>query len=408
MQNMKQKKINALTYIITIVFSAIFIIGGNRIFTHKTDFWSSQNGLSEKARIIEITDIDTESYMIDSETTMSNTEISFKAEILSGDYKGRIVKGIQNIDNFSPYVSRQVEVRDKVLLTHDTGEDLDMSRGWIYSEILRTDKLTILLGVFLGLMLLFGGKKGVNTIVSLGLTCLAVFCVFVPSVMSGANIYITSIAVCLYTIVMTLIIVNGYDKKTLSAIIGCFFGVLISGILTLIMNKVLNLTGILDETSIGIAMLNTEKPIDPLAIIFGSVIIGAMGAVMDVSMSISSSLYELSNKVKNLDFSMLLSSGFEIGKDIMGTMANTLVLAYIGSSLSSLLLLIMYNPNILSLMNREMVVVEVMQSLIGSIGILFAIPFTSLVASLLYTKKDIDTEDLLWKIQLYLTLTEHF
>ena len=76
-------------------------------------------------------------------------------------------------------------------------------------------------------------------------------------------------------------------------------------------------------------------------------------------------------------------------------MANTLVLAYIGSSLSSLLLLIMYNPNILSLMNREMVVVEVMQSLIGSIGILFAIPFTSLVASLLYTKKDIDTEDLL-------------
>ena len=317
MQNMKQKKINALTYIITIVFSAIFIIGGNRIFTHKTDFWSSQNGLSEKARIIEITDIDTESYMIDSETTMSNTEISFKAEILSGDYKGRIVKGIQNIDNFSPYVSRQVEVRDKVLLTHDTGEDLDMSKGWIYSEILRTDKLIILLCVFLGLMLLFGGKKGVNTIVSLGLTCLAVFCVFVPSVMSGANIYITSIAVCLYTIVMTLIIVNGCDKKTLSAIIGCFFGVLISGILTLIMNKVLNLTGILDETSIGIAMLNTEKPIDPLAIIFGSVIIGAMGAVMDVSMSISSSLYELSNKVKNLDFSTLLSSGFEIGRDIM-------------------------------------------------------------------------------------------
>ena len=63
---------------------------------------------------------------------MSNTEISFKAEILSGDYKGRIVKGIQNIDNFSPYVSRQVEVRDKVLLTHDTGEDLDMSKGFLH------------------------------------------------------------------------------------------------------------------------------------------------------------------------------------------------------------------------------------------------------------------------------------
>ena len=383
----KQKKLNSIMYIITVIFSVIFIFAGNRIFTQKSVLWQGQNGLAEKARIIEIKSIDTDEYSLGEETSMSTTTVNFKAEILSGEYKGKIVSGIQNIDNFSPYVTKQIEKGDKVLLTHDEGDNIDISRDWIYSEMLRTDKLMILMVSFLLLILLFGGKKGVNTIVSLGFTCLAIFGVFVPSVLAGANIYITSVIICLYTIIMTLVIVNGCDKKTLSAIIGCFSGVLLAGVITLIMNKILHLTGVLDETSIHITLLDTEKPIDLLGIIFGSIIIGAMGAVMDVSMSISSSLYELSKKVENADFYMLIGSGFTIGRDIMGTMANTLVLAYIGSSLSSVLLLIIYNPNILSLMNREMVVVEILQALVGSIGILFTIPFTSFIAAFLYSKK---------------------
>lgn len=383
----KQKRLNSIMYIITVIFSVIFIFAGNRIFTQKSVLWQGQNGLAEKARIIEIKSIDTDEYSLGEETSMSTTTVNFKAEILSGEYKGKIVSGIQNIDNFSPYVTKQIEEGDKVLLTHDEGDNIDISRDWIYSEMLRTDKLIILMVAFLLLILLFGGKKGVNTIVSLGFTCLAIFGVFVPSVLAGANIYITSVIICLYTIIMTLIIVNGCDKKTLSAIIGCFSGVLLAGVITLIMNKILHLTGVLDETSIHITLLDTENPIDLLGIIFGSIIIGAMGAVMDVSMSISSSLYELSKKVENADFYMLIGSGFTIGRDIMGTMANTLVLAYIGSSLSSVLLLIIYNPNVLSLMNREMVVVEILQALVGSIGILFTIPFTSFIAAFLYSKK---------------------
>lgn len=383
----KQKKLNSIMYIITVIFSVIFIFAGNRIFTQKSVLWQGQNGLAEKARIIEIKSIDTDEYSLGEGTSMSIITVNFKAEILSGEYKGKIVSGIQNIDNFSPYVTKQIEKGDKILLTHDEGDNIDISRDWIYSEMLRTDKLIILMVAFLLLILLFGGKKGVNTIVSLGFTCLAIFGVFVPSVLAGANIYITSVIICLYTIIMTLVIVNGCDKKTLSAIIGCFSGVLLAGVITLIMNKILHLTGVLDETSIHITLLDTEKPIDLLGIIFGSIIIGAMGAVMDVSMSISSSLYELSKKVENADFYMLIGSGFTIGRDIMGTMANTLVLAYIGSSLSSVLLLIIYNPNILSLMNREMVVVEILQALVGSIGILFTIPFTSFIAAFLYSKK---------------------
>ena len=152
-------------YIITVIFSIVFIIVGNRIFTGKSTLWQGQNGMAEKARVIEIKNISTDDYNIDEYTTMSNTTITFKAEILSGEYKGKIVNGIQNIDNFSPYVTRQVKEGDKVLITHDEGENTDISKDWIYSEILRTDKLIILSIIFLLLILIFGGKKGFNTIV---------------------------------------------------------------------------------------------------------------------------------------------------------------------------------------------------------------------------------------------------
>ena len=382
-----KKSLNNIVYIVTILFSILFIYIGNKIFTSESLFWQNRSGIAEKAKIIEIKNINKDVVEIDDKTSMSNTTITFKAEILTGKYKNKIVTGYQNIDNFSPYIAKQVEKGDKVLLAHDEGDSIDMTRDWIYSEVIRTDKLFILLFIFLVLVILFGGKKGLNTILSLGFTCLAVFAFFVPSVLSGANVYITSIITCLYVIVMTLIVVNGCDKKTLSAIIGCFSGVLLAGILTLIMNKILNLTGLLDDTSIHIKLLDTEKPINLLSIIFGSIIIGAMGAIMDVSMSISSSLYEISNKIEEQNFSLLFSSGISIGRDIMGTMANTLVLAYIGSSLSSVLLLIIYNPNILSVMNREMVVVEILQALVGSIGILFTIPFTSFISAILYSGK---------------------
>ena len=133
-------------------------------------------------------------------------------------------------------------------------------------------------------------------------------------------------------------------------------------------------------------MLNPDRPIALKGVIFGAIVIGAIGAFMDVAMSISSALYEMKEKYAANSFAQLVSSGFTIGRDIMGTMANTLVLAYIGSSLSVVLLLITYNPTLLDLMNREMVIVEILQALIGSLAILMTLPLTALVAGTLYSR----------------------
>jgi len=235
-------------------------------------------------------------------------------------------------------------------------------------------------------LLAFGGKKGFNTLLTLGLTCGAVFAVFIPSILSGQNIYLWSILVCLYSILTTLLILNGYNKKSLSAILGCFGGVLIAGGITIFMDGALSLTGVINDEAVYLSYLPTETPINLRAIIFAGIIIGAMGAIMDVAMSISSSLWEVKKNVRNIRPKALFRSGINIGKDIMGTMSNTLILAYIGSSLSMVLLLTVYDSSLLYLLNREMIIVEVLQALVGSFGILFSIPLTSFFSSLIYTK----------------------
>lgn len=164
-----------------------------------------------------------------------------------------------------------------------------------------------------------------------------------------------------------------------------------TGILTIIMDRVLQLTGVVDQEAQFLLLLNEDNPINLRGVIFGAIIIGAMGATIDVSMSISSALHKLSENMHDKTYAKLLKSGLNIGRDIMGTMANTLILAYIGSLLSIVLLLVTNTGSLLNLFNREMTVVEVMQALVGSLGILFTIPITSLLCASIYHEKKRDT-----------------
>jgi uncharacterized membrane protein len=218
------------------------------------------------------------------------------------------------------------------------------------------------------------------------LTCAAVFAVLIPSILTGKNIYLMAVLVCAYVTIMTLLIVIGYNKKSLSAAIGCMCGILVTGLISVIMDRVLFLTGIVDEHSRYLVNFPLETPINLKAILFAGIIIGAMGAIMDVAMSISSALWEIKEKARKISFEELFRSGLTIGRDIMGSMANTLILAYIGTSLSVVLILSVYSDSLTSLFNTEMIVVEVLQALAGSFGILFAMPLTAFFCAAIYLK----------------------
>ncbi len=391
----KQKLLNTIVYISTIIFSVLFIIIGNHVATSGEWFTNDQENYlpaSVRARVTEVIDRSESSYSMDGVTEVNSVNIEFKAEVLSGEDKGETYTAIQTNDSFMANSAKEVEAGDKIVLYYDESSTTDMH--WTFGEYIRTDALLVLGILFFFFLILFGRKKGINTVIALTFTVLAVFIVFIPSILSGYNIYFWSSLIAVFLIVMTLLIVNGPDRKTFVSAIGCVSGVLLAAILTVVMDKILRLTGLMDENTVYLTFLPTESPINLKAIIFAAIILGALGAIMDVAMSLASSLYELRCKAGTPSFRMLMHSGMEIGKDMMGTMSNTLVLAYIGSSLSVVLLLIAYNNNLIELLNKEMIVVEILQTLIGSMAILFTIPFTSLIASFVYMipNKELNTE----------------
>ena len=383
---MKKERI---VFISAIVISILYIVIANRIALKNNKFFSDALKLQyPRAKITRVIERKETPFEIDGLSNQYNIDIIFEARMLSGKDKGTSVIATQNISTYITGTIDEVKAGDTVLLYNGATND-GTGTNWYFVEYSRTTALIVLGAIFLGLILLFGKFKGVKTIVALVTTCLAIFIAYIPAILGGQNIYAWTIITCTFITFSTVLIVYGYSKKTISTALGCIGGVLVAGLLTLIMNGLLKLTGFVDENAIYLYQLNEH--IDLKAIIFGGILIGAIGAIMDVSIDISSSLFEVADKMEKPDFKTIMKSGFNIGKDIMGTMTNTLILAYIGSSLSEVLLLTASNNSLSRVMNLEMIVVEVLQALVGSIGLLTTIPLTSLACAVLYHQQEKQT-----------------
>ncbi len=372
-------------WLATVIISCVLLFTGNRLAAKDLDIFNMQGAAAVKARVTEIGEYKSESYTTDQNTTYENYAQIFYAEVITrGQFRGRTVQAEQTSDNYTNMNHEQpIKVGDKVMLYNYNASDYGSEL--VFGGYARLDGVLWLMGVFVVLLIVFGRIKGINTIVSLGFTCLAVFAVFVPSVLAGWNIYMMTALTCIYTIIMTLLITNGASTKSFTTMLGCAFGVAVAAVISGVFDKVLKLTGILDEHSVYLQYLQSGVTINLRGVIFAMIVIGAMGAVMDVAMDISSSLNELHERAPRLGFSELFKSGMNIGRDVMGTMANTLVLAYIGSSLCSILIYITYSSSLLELLNRENIAVEILQSITGSLAILLTIPLTTLVCCFVYT-----------------------
>lgn len=382
----KWSKKDIIVYIVTVVFSIAFIVFGNRLCD--TSKYREQVQIIEThvAVVTKITNVSINEYSLGEDSPVVDKIMHFDAVIKKGDKKGQTVSATQTIDGMMVSNPKDVEEGDKIVLSYLSMSG-DENKEWVFQEYYRSDALIWLCVAFFALLFVFGGIKGLNTIISLGFTCLSIFLVFIPAILTGYNIYTVANIICVFIVIMSLLIINGANRKSLVAGIGCIGGVIVTGILTVYMTKALVLTGAVDQEAMFLLLLNAEHPIDLRAIIYAAFLIGALGATMDVAMSIASALYELSEKMQDRSFRSLLKSGFAIGRDTMGTMTNTLILAYIGSSLAVVLLLTANTGSILSLFNQEMIVVEILQSLIGSLGLLFTIPITSLLSGYFYYKR---------------------
>ncbi len=307
--------------------------------------------------------------------------IVFKAKLTHGDFKGGILTGEQHLESNVAYRPLPVGVGDRLFMY--IGEDTDGNIKTYYDQVDRTNPLVFLAALFAVALLIFGRSKGLRALVALIATCAAIFFIFLPHVAGGGSPVWSSILVCIAVTLVTMVIVAGFSVKSFSSALGCLIGILTAGLMSSLAQVVMKLTGYVDEHSASLAF---QAPnLDMAGLLFAATIIGAMGATMDVAISIATSMEELAiqTDMKPME---LVRSGMKIGRDIMGTMSNTLILAYVGGSLNLILLLAVNSMPVTYVLSWEMLATEIVQAVAGSLGLIMTVPATAIVSGMLYRR----------------------
>ncbi|MCR5137966.1 MAG: YibE/F family protein [Oscillospiraceae bacterium] len=374
----KNKRPEMIKYVLLTVFAVAVVVVGCLYATKNAMLFTGQSGSNADMYLTKVDVILSHEEYEDEYTpgqSLMQTAVRFTCHVIYGEKKGESMVATQYYDDLTGKSGIPVEPGDWIYVYPMEGSG-DMMAGFFF----RIKYLAVLFVILFVILLIFARLKGIATMMSLGLTILSVFFVFIPAILSGYNVYFWTILVCLYSIIITPPFIGGFNKKSLASIVGSVTGVAVAGALTAVMNSMMKITGFADEDDVYVTMMLGE-PIDMRAITFAAILIGALGSTLDVSMSIAASVWEMHESTGKSDFRSLLASGFNIGRDILGTQISTLVLAYIGSSLCTVLLYVGYTPSLMQMLNLEGVIIKIFDSLIGATTIILTIPFTAIVSA---------------------------
>lgn len=197
---------------------------------------------------------------------------------------------------------------------------------------------------------------------------------------------LAAVLVVAFTTVVTMCMVDGITKKSVAAMLGTIIGVVFSGAFALIFGQVTSITGYNVSDIENLVYVGEMTDIKIGELLFAGILIASLGAVMDVGMSIASTLNELKEQNPQMMLKELFQSGMNVGRDMMGTMTNTLILAFTGGSINTLVFIFAYNYEYQQVINMYSVGIEIMQGLSSSLGVIMAVPMTSWIAAFLYSK----------------------
>ena len=309
-------------------------------------------------------------------------------EITTGDFAGQRFSNVTN--NLSYLYGTVLEEGDDVTLavSYDNGQVTNL----VLEDYDRTNPLLIVLGLFLLVTVLVGGKVGAKSLLGLCLTIVCTFTVLIPLLIDGAPTLPTILGVCAYVTIVEFVILDGVNKKTICAILGTISGVILAALFGNLACEILRINGYTTyEVESAIEALlqikqgqTPEHSIQLGDLLVGGILIAALGAVNDVAMSISSAMKELITVNPNLTRKELFKSGMAIGRDMVGTMTNTLILAFVGSSLVVMIYLVSLEPSYQQLMSTRYLSVEVVQGVASSVGVILAVPLSVLMGTILY------------------------
>ena len=238
---------------------------------------------------------------------------------------------------------------------------------------------------------LLGGKKGLCSIGGLAFTFFCILYFFLPFIYRGYSPVLGAVITVILTTVVTMFLIAGFTRKSLVAIIGTIAGVIASGILAYIFGKIAMVSGYNVSDIENLVYVQEQTGIRIGELLFSGILIASLGAVMDVSMSIASSLQEVLEQNPSLGRKELFQSGMRIGKDMMGTMSNTLILAFTGGSINTIVFLYAYAYQYQQIINMYDIAIEIMQGVASSCGVILAVPVSSILCAVIYTREKNDS-----------------
>jgi uncharacterized membrane protein len=236
---------------------------------------------------------------------------------------------------------------------------------------------------------LLGRRKGVRSLLALLFTLVCIVFFFIPLIVAGVDPIVAALVVVTISTVVTLWMLNGWSPKTASAVIGCVTCTFLAGLVAFLFGAAARITTMNTPEAETLLFVARGTRLNFRHLLFAGVLFSSLGAITDTAMSISSSIFEMRALNPKLPRTQLFRSGMNIGRDVMGTMTDTLILAFTGGSINTLVIFYMYALPYTRLINMQLLVVEILRGLSSSVAVVASIPVTALLAVLLCDRKGI-------------------
>ena len=369
----RKKAVRYLIYILFVCVFAVFVIKLNQV--EKTELVVRTGQTFEKAKVVKILQDNLE------ENGTRVGEQKVRVRMLTGVRKGEEL----DITSSSGYLfGAACKPGMKVIVMQSVAGDSTVAS--VYTQD-REGVIYIFALIYLLVLCLIGGKQGIKGCLGLVFTFFCVIFVYLPLVYLKYSPFWTAVFVCFITTLVTMYLIGGHTRKTCAATLGTLVGVILAGVSAWCFSKASGISGYnVSDIETLMTLWNTNR-IQVGGLLFSGLLISCLGAVMDVAMSISSAIDEIYRQNLSLSRKELFKAGLRVGRDMMGTDSNTLILAFAGSSVSTLLLDYSYNLPYQQIINSNNIGIAIMQGLAGSFGIVLSVPFTVLICTILFHKK---------------------
>ena len=372
-------KENAIVLLIIAVTVLVTVLLQNFGFQSYSRF-ASDTLHYERAVVVEVLSEDLE-YDENLEITLGTQVLQVR--MLNGEEEGNTLE----VTNYLTQTHNvYAEEGTRLIINADRPEgDVDP-----YYTVYNYDRTVPMISCFIVLaaaVICIGGGKGVKSIAGLAYSLFLIVYMVLPAVFSGYSPILMSIICGVLSTAVTLLLLNGNSEKTWAAILSTVIGVICSLLFFLIMSLLVHIDGFSSSEAEGLVLISQETGLQIKDVLFAGVLISSLGAIMDTGMSIVSALYEVYTHNQGLTAKELFRSGIEMGKDMIGTMTNTLILAFYSSEFITLLVFLSYQVQPAQLFNSNYLTIEIAQGICGTFGIVLTVPAASAIAAVLLAKK---------------------